>query len=569
MGDRGSKGQAKPDWVSQLADRVMRRFERQDPQPGQKVVCASGVSPSGPIHLGNLRELMIPHFVAEELLQRGVDAEHLISWDDYDRLRKVPAGVDERFAEFIGQPLTAVPDPLGSLPSWADRFKAPLQAAMGDLGVELREISQTTMYHDGAYRRPIITALEQRHAINDVLGRFRTLETGGAEGDEAPPPTEAEDGGDELSENYWPYKVYCQSCHHDSTEIIGIEQEGDHYWIAYRCLGCGHQARFDLNQENHGKLVWKVDWPMRWAYEGVTFEAAGADHSSPGSSFSVGSELVGAVFDGHPPEYEAYSFVGYKGSGKMSSSTGAVPTPLDALRVLEAPILRWMYVRKTPRQTIPVDLEAGIHSLYDEWDALGRKVANGEAAPSQVVTYDRARRTCRGGELVGPVSVVPFRTLASAVSVAAGDDAQLRRIVSELSGIAAADVAGTEPRLTRARQWIDELAPESERIVVRTAPDQDRLAVLSELESNWLELMLAHLDDDWSLEGARTLVYGVPKMAADLPLDTPPTPELKSEQRAFFVLLYELFLSADTGPRMPTLLMALGQARVRELLAVH
>ena len=28
--------------------------------------CASGISPSGPVHLGNLRELMTPHLVADE-----------------------------------------------------------------------------------------------------------------------------------------------------------------------------------------------------------------------------------------------------------------------------------------------------------------------------------------------------------------------------------------------------------------------------------------------------------------------------------------------------------------------
>ena len=29
-----------------------------------------------------------------------------------------------------------------------------------------------------------------------------------------------------------------------------------------------------------GKLVWKVDWPMRWKHEGVIFEPAGEDHHS-------------------------------------------------------------------------------------------------------------------------------------------------------------------------------------------------------------------------------------------------------------------------------------------------
>ncbi len=43
----------------------------------------AGISPSGPIHLGNLREVMTAHFVAEEIKGRGYDAVHLHSWDDY------------------------------------------------------------------------------------------------------------------------------------------------------------------------------------------------------------------------------------------------------------------------------------------------------------------------------------------------------------------------------------------------------------------------------------------------------------------------------------------------------
>ena len=51
-----------------------------------------------------------------------------------------------------------------------------------------------------------------------------------------------------------------------------------------------------------------------------------------------------------------------------------------------------------------------------------------------------------------------------------------------------------------------------------------------------------------------------------LPIDAPPTSELKVAQRAWFVLLYRLLIGRDTGPRLPTLLLALGQERVRTLL---
>src|SRR3954466_12799411 len=107
------------DWVARLADEVMAESQRR--APGKPVVCASGLSPSGPIHLGNLREIMVPHLVADEIKRRGVPCEHILSWDDFDRYRKVPAGYDPSYAEHIGRPLTAVPAPEGSAyATWSD-----------------------------------------------------------------------------------------------------------------------------------------------------------------------------------------------------------------------------------------------------------------------------------------------------------------------------------------------------------------------------------------------------------------------------------------------------------------
>jgi len=61
-------------------------------------------------------------------------------------------------------------------------------------------------------------------------------------------------------------------------------------------------------------------------------------------------------------------------------------------------------------------------------------------------------------------------------------------------------------------------------------------------------------------------VYGVPKIQLGLPLDVKPTEELKVAQRTFFALLYHLLVGRDTGPRLPTLLLAVGADRVRTLL---
>ena len=79
--------------------------------------------------------------LADEIRRRGIDCVHIISWDDYDRFRKVPAGIPESWAEHIGKPLSSVPAPPGSTyANWADHFKAPMIESMGRLGIEFRGI---------------------------------------------------------------------------------------------------------------------------------------------------------------------------------------------------------------------------------------------------------------------------------------------------------------------------------------------------------------------------------------------------------------------------------------------
>src|SRR3982751_1054603 len=97
------------DWVTRAADDAVRHHE----QTGATgpVTCSSGISPSGPIHLGNLREFLMPHFVADELRGRGVPVRHLHVWADYDRCPRVRAGADPPREEPVGRHYPAVPDP--------------------------------------------------------------------------------------------------------------------------------------------------------------------------------------------------------------------------------------------------------------------------------------------------------------------------------------------------------------------------------------------------------------------------------------------------------------------------
>ena len=151
---------AAEDWVARTAAQVRAEGERR--HPGEVPTCASGISPSGPVHLGNLRELMIPHLVADEVRRNGAPCRHILSWDDYDRLRRVPAGYPDWLAEHIGRPLTSVPDPCGQHENYAAHFKAPLLDSLDRLGVYVTEISQAEMYASGAYTAQIVLAMRRR-----------------------------------------------------------------------------------------------------------------------------------------------------------------------------------------------------------------------------------------------------------------------------------------------------------------------------------------------------------------------------------------------------------------------
>jgi lysyl-tRNA synthetase, class I len=571
------------DWVARLADEVIAESRRR--APGKPVVCASGLSPSGPIHLGNLREVMIPHLVADEIRRRGIEADHLISWDDYDRFRKVPAGIDPSWSQHIGKPLSAVPAPPGSThASWADHFRAELVDALVELGIEFRGISQTAQYTSGAYREQILFAMRERAHIDAVLARYRTLPgqpTGRGSAprkaqkldeQEAAAAAEAVEGSGAASEDdgsvsasgYYPYKPYCTVCGTDFTTVTAYDD--DTTALTYDCR-CGHSETVLLSEFNGGKLVWKVDWPMRWTYEGVIFEPSGVDHQSPGSSWVVGGQLVKEVFGGTQPIGPMYAFVGIKGMAKMSSSRGGVPTPADALEIMEPALVRWLYARRKPAQSFNVAFDGEVHRMYDEWDSLSRKVADDTAQAADLAAHARATSTATGTLPTTP-RPLPYRTLASVVDITTGDDEQTLRILSDLDPERpVSSLDELRPRLTCAQRWVETQMPEQERTHVRTEPDLELLDALDDRARESLRLLAEGLRERWSLDGLTALVYAVPKIQAGLPPEAKAgTPELKAAQRQFFVLLYRLLIGKDTGPRLPTLLLAVGEERLLHLI---
>jgi lysyl-tRNA synthetase class 1 len=186
----------KRDWVESICDTVEQHVGRVKCEQAS-IVCASGISPSGPVHLGNLREIMTPYLVAEELRARGRQVEYLHFWDDYDRLRKIPAGVSPEFAQHLGRPLCDIPDPSGKHESYAARYISEFTTGLEQLGIFPRYVCQSAAYRSGMYTQYIKEALAQRGAIFDILATYQTRQ--GQQAAQA-----------EQRAAYYPYRVYCE-----------------------------------------------------------------------------------------------------------------------------------------------------------------------------------------------------------------------------------------------------------------------------------------------------------------------------------------------------------------------
>ena len=341
----------------------------------------------------------MPHFVADELSRRGVPVRHLHVWDDYDRFRKVPHGVDPSYVERIECPLVAVPN-RGAVTTRGRRTSRCRCSSLAALGAEVETISQAERYRSGVYRDEVLRAVRHRANIDGVLAKYRTKDF--------ERPTEADDehalqeaeamadsvanddqGADESGVGYFPFKAYCKDCGRDTTTVTAYDDDTTD--LAYTCSVCNYHGTTNLTTQDEGKLVWKADWPMRWAFEHVDFEPAGMDHATPGSSFTVGHELVESVWDYPRPAWFGYGFVGFAGVQKMSSSAGGAPTAQDALRVLEPGILRWLYVRRQPQADLRHRLRPGGRAAVRRVGRAGAQGDDESATPRCSPTSARRR----------------------------------------------------------------------------------------------------------------------------------------------------------------------------------
>ena len=340
-------------WADKIADDLIKKNKGK-----KEFVCASGITPSGTVHIGNFREVITTDLVVRALKEKGKKVKFIYSWDDYDRFRKVPENIPEEkkkeYEKYLGLPVSDIPSPFGDKKSYARHFEDEFEKSLKKVGIKPNFIRQNEMYKKCKYSHLIKKALDERKEIIKILDKYRK---------------------EPLEEDWMPIEVYCEKCHRDNTKI----QDVDGYEIEYSC-DCGHWAKFDFRKKGNVKMKWRVDWPARWSYEKVDFEPGGNDHSVEGGSYTTGKEIVKKIYDYDAPMYVMYDFVSVKGQGgKISSSKGNALTLDEVEEVYEPEILRYIFVGTRPNKGFEISFDNDVIKIYEDYDELERKYYSGKA----------------------------------------------------------------------------------------------------------------------------------------------------------------------------------------------
>jgi lysyl-tRNA synthetase class 1 len=513
-------------WADEIADDLIKRHPERE-----LFTCASGISPSGPVHVGNLRDIVTIWFVGKRLQDRGKRVRLFHSWDEYDRFRKVPKGILESYVEFIGKPLTRVPDPFGSYESYAARHEHEFEESLRELGITLEFRYQAKMYQSGRYRKSIVEAVRARKTIYDILDSYRTQE-----------------GSQQERAGYFPITVYCEGCEKDTTSHDSADESA--MLISYSCSSCGHQGTVDLNHASNVKLPWKIDWAMRWRYEDVVFEPGGKDHATAGGSFEVASEISKQVYHFDPPRFQPYEFVGLKGmTGKMSSSSGQMLTPRDVLQIYQPEVLLWVFARVPPTRAFDLVVDEQIHRIYEEFDQCYLE-------ESKISADKRALELARiPGREIHPVS---FKQLTSFSGIVQGNRQALEQIFARIGTPCRQELF--EERLQKAENWLGCYAPD-QRISLLSKRNEAYFQTLAPHEKNWVHDLYRWLTSSkFGLKEATEKVYAIPKKPAVT------EKEQVSAQRRFFQIVYNILFGKDRGPRLGTFLTAVPPKQYVDLL---
>jgi lysyl-tRNA synthetase class 1 len=284
-------------WPFEEARKIVARLKK---KPKDEVIFETGYGPSGLPHIGTFGEVarttMVRH--AFRVLTDDKIKTRLIAFsDDMDGLRKVPDNVPnkELLAQHLGKPLTKVPDPFGTHPSFGEHNNARLRAFLDTFGFEYEFMSSTECYKSGRFDTALLEVLARFDKVmNIMLPSLR----------------------EERAATYSPFLPISPRTG-IVLQVPIVAYDAKRGTITYDDPDTNERMTTPVTR-GMAKLQWKPDWAMRWVALGIDYEMAGKDLID---SVKLSGEICRAL-DGAPPEGFNYElFLDDKGQ-KISKSKG-------------------------------------------------------------------------------------------------------------------------------------------------------------------------------------------------------------------------------------------------------
>jgi len=517
--------------VKHWADKAAESIISERGEKGQ-YVCASGISPSGTVHMGNFREIITTELVVRALRDKGRKVRFIYSWDDYDRFRKVPKNVPSQFEGCIGMPLTAIDDPFRCHPSYAGHYEKDFEAQIRRVGVDIEYIYQSEKYQACDYAESIRFVLRNRKDVREIFNRFKKK--------------------DLLPEDYLPLSVYCEKCKKDNTKITGYDEE---YSISYECT-CGHKDTINFRKKGIVKLPWRVDWPMRWDYENVDFESAGKDHFTSGGTRETGELVYKNIWDktimGFP-----YEFIGIKGRGQFASSEGNVLTINETLEIYEPEILRWFFAGTRPNAEFSISFDLDVIKHYEDFDRVERAYFNSEdTKDSPEKDKIKLKRVYELSMVENVPKRLPFqpgfRHLTTLIQTYEHDYNKLMEyFAKELKD--EYDEKKLKLRIECAENWLKKYAPEDFKFEVQKSSPEDLSLMPKQKDAVSEVIRILDSDKEFNEESLTAELFEVPK-------------KVGMDGKEFFGIMYKILISRTRGPKLAPFILTIGRERVCALL---
>ena len=498
-------------------------------------------TPSGRVHVGALRGVLIHDAIFRTLQEKGIEARYLFGVDDFDPVDEIPKGEDEHFGQYIGWPLCNTPAPLGGTASdMAEHYMAEFWQVFAELGVKVERYRMRDVYRSGQFNEPIDRILREAEKVRRVY---------------------KEVSNSDRPAHWFPFQTICEKCGCiGTTEVSAYDGEEVTYTCRVdKCVntklnlgrGCGYEGKVSPF-DGRGKLPWKLEWVAKWVAFPVTIEGAGKDHSTKGGSRDVSEACLRAIYpEVKPPLRVPYEFF-LVGGAKMSSSRGVGASARDMANLLPPELLRFLMIRTKPNSPVNFDAkEEGIIKLYNEFDRFhSRATREKNATPDEAFVHRLAELSPEGDYYAAN-----FQLVSALVQMPHLDPV---REIEKRKGAPLTDLERRhlDARIASAKIWVEQYASEEEKTKLQeTLPA--RAGELTAAQRGFLHALADALPGTaWNDDALQTKIFEVARLT---PVDQP----------LAFKALYRVLLDRDAGPKAGNLLAFLERdfviGRCREL----